>query len=150
MYIIGMAVYGFCLGSAYFFGKTSVSFTVIMCIGYIGYSFSHASESALYSNIVDYTKWKTGKDLKPFMMTLFSLVPKIGTTIGSTVLGFGLAAIGFQKSNVTPYAVNGIRFLMSGIPTVLAAICIIAMLLFPLTDKKVIEMQADMTKNQGC
>ncbi|ADK15331.1 MFS transporter [Clostridium ljungdahlii] len=146
MYILGMAVYGLCLGSAYFFGKTAISFTVVMCLGYIGYSFSHASESALYSNIVDYTKWKTGKDLKPFMMTLFSLVPKIGTTIGSAVLGFGLVAVGFQKSNVTPYAVNGIRLLMSGIPAVLSVVCIIALLLFPLTDKKVIEMQADMVK----
>jgi GPH family glycoside/pentoside/hexuronide:cation symporter len=117
-----------------------------MCLGYIGYTFSHASEVALYSTVVDYTKWKTGKDLKPFMMTLFSLTPKIGTTVGSAVLGFGLVAVGFVKTNVTPEAINGIRILMSGIPAALAALCAVVMLMFPLTDKKVLQMQDDMVK----
>lgn len=143
-FIIGILLYGICLGSAFFFGKTGMSFTIIMCLGYIGYSIAHASEVAVYSTVVDYTKWKYKKDLKPFMMTLFSLTPKIGTAIGSAVLGFGLVAVGFSKDNITPQAVDGIRALLSGLPAVLSAVSVIAMILFPLTEKKVREMYADM------
>ena len=145
-FIFGNLLYGLCLGSAYFFGKTAVSFTVIMCLGYLGYAFAHASEVAVYSTVVDYTKWKNRKDLKPFMMTLFSLTPKIGTTIGSAVLGFGLVAVGFVKTNVTPGAIEGIRTLLSGLPAALTAISVIAMILFPLTEKKVLEMYEDMNR----
>ena len=145
-FIFGILIYGICLGLAYFFGNTGLSFTILMSLGYLGYSFAHASEVAVYSTVVDYTKWKSGKDLKPFMMSLFSLTPKIATTVGAAVLGFGLVAVGFVKDNVTPQAIQGIKVLMSGLPAILAAICIVAMILFPLTDKKVIEMQEDMER----
>jgi len=145
-FVIGVLIYGLCLGSAFFFGKTGTSFTIIMCLAYIGYSFAHAAEVAVYSFVVDYTKWKSGKDLKPFMMTLFSLTPKIGTTIGSAVLGFGLVAVGFDKTNVTAEAANGIKVLFSALPSVIAIIGAAAMLLCPLSSKKIEEMRADMAK----
>lgn len=145
----GIAIYGLCLGLAYFLGTTAVSFTVFLSIGYVGYAIAHASEAALYSAVVDYTQWKHDRDLKPFMMTLFSLTPKIGTTVGSAVMGFGLVAIGFDQANVTAQAADGIRILLSGLPAALAVLSVIAMSLFPLTDKRIQEMQDDMAKRKA-
>lgn len=147
-YIAGIAVYAACLGMAFFLGKSAVSFTILLCIGYIGYSIAHASEVAIYSTVIDYTQWKNGKDLKPFMMSLFSLTPKIGTTIGSIVMGYGLVAIGFNADNVTEGAVTGLRFLFSGIPCLLLILGIVCFVFFPLTDNKVREMQADIAKKK--
>lgn len=140
----GIAIYGACLGLAYFCGANATMFTIFMCVGYVGYSIAHASEAALYSCVVDYTEWKHDKDLKPFMMTLFSLTPKIGTTVGSMVFGFGLVAIGFNKDNVTAEAANGIRMLLSGLPAILAALSVVFMALCPLSDQKVKEMSAEL------
>ncbi len=148
-FVVGVLFYGLFLGSAYFFGKSAVTFTVIMCLAFVFYSFAHSAEVAVYSYVVDYTKWKTGKDLKPFMMTLFSLTPKIGTTIGAAVLGYGLVAVGFNKAKVTPQAVAGIKALFSALPAIIAIIGAAAMLLCPLAEKKVQEMHADIAKKDA-
>lgn len=148
-YALGVAVYGACLGLAYFCGANAVAFTVFMSVGYVGYAIAHASEPALYTSVVDYTQWKHGKDLKPFMMTLFSLVPKLGTTIGSIVFGFGLTAIGFDKANVTESAANGIRMLLSGLPALLAVLSVVAMILCPLSEKRVQEMSKDLADRKA-
>lgn len=143
-YALGLGIYAVCLALAYFLGKTPIMFTILLAAGYIGYAIAHAVESTVYASLVDYTQWKHDRDLKPFMMTLFSLVPKIGTTVGSAVSGFGLVAIGFDKANVTPEAAQGVRVLFSAVPAVLLAIGIVMFILFPLTDDKVREMQAEI------
>lgn len=145
----GIAIYGLCLILAYFLGTTAVNFTVFLSIGYVGYAIAHASEIALYSAVVDYTQWKHDRNLKPFMMTLFSLTPKIGTVVGTAVMGFGLVAIGFDQANVTAQAADGIRILLSGLPAALAVLSVLAMSLFPLTDKRIQEMQDDLAQRKA-
>lgn len=143
-YMLGMGIYAACLALAYFFGQNAISFTVLLSIAYVGYSIAHATEMTVYSSIIDYTQWKTGRDLKPFMMSLFQLVPKIGTTIGSLVMGFGLVAVGFNADNVTDSAVSGIRILFSALPSLILILGIALFIFFPLTDDKVRKMQADI------
>lgn len=143
-YITGLAIYAACLGMAYFLGSNDIIFTILLSVGYVGYSIAHATEMTVFSSVIDYTQWKNNKDLKPFMMSLFQLVPKIGTTIGSFVMGYGLVAVGFNKENVTPEAVQGIRMLFSALPCLLLVGGIIIFIFFPLTDKKVREMQSEI------
>lgn len=148
-YVLGLAIYAACLALAYFLGTNAIVFTVLMSAGYVGYSISHAAEITVYSSVVDYTQWKSGKDLKPFMMSLFNLVPKIGTTVGSFVMGFGLVAVGFDKTNVTAGAISGIRVLFSALPSLLLVVGIVLMVLFPLTDDKVRSMQAEIRERKA-
>ena len=148
-YILGLSIYAACLALAYFLGTNAVVFTVLMSAGYVGYSIAHAAEITIYSSVVDYTQWKSGKDLKPFMMSLFNLVPKIGTTVGSFVMGFGLVAVGFDKTNVTAGAISGIRVLFSALPSLLLVVGIVLMVLFPLTDDKVRSMQAEIRERKA-
>jgi len=61
--------------------------------------------------------------------------------VQGTILGVGLTVIGFDSKNVTEAASKGIPVLMSLLPAILMAVTVIAMLLFPLTDKKVAQMQ---------
>ena len=85
------------------------------------------------------------------MMSMFNILPKIGTAIGNTVLGYGLVAIGFQKENVTASAASGLRVLFSALPAAILFIGVVVFLLFPLTDEKIKSMQEDIkagrTKN---
>ncbi len=151
IYAIGLLVYGLVMGTAYFLGKTALPFTIIMSTAFIFYALAHSAEAALYSFVVDYTQWKSGKDLKPFMMTLFSLVPKVGTTVGAAVLGYGLVAVGFNvKAKVqTPAAIEGIRGLLSALPAILAVVGAVAIILCPLTEKNIRQMHEDMAKKEA-
>ena len=148
-YILGLTLYAACLALAYFLGQNAIVFTVLMSAGYVGYSIAHAAEITVYSSVVDYSQWKSGKDLKPFMMSLFNLVPKIGTTVGSVVMGYGLVAVGFNANDVTPGAVDGIRILFSALPCLLLVLGIVLMVIFPLTDDKVRKMQAEIKERKN-
>jgi GPH family glycoside/pentoside/hexuronide:cation symporter len=150
-FALGLLVYGLVMGTAYFLGKTALPFTIIMSTAFLFYSVGHSAEAAVYSFVVDYTQWKSGKDLKPFMMSLFSLVPKIGTTIGAAILGYGLVAVDFNsKLKVqTPGAIEGIRGLLSALPAILAVVGALAIFLCPLTEQKIAEMHAEFTKRNA-
>jgi Na+/melibiose symporter-like transporter len=141
-FICGGIIYGGAMLISYFAKNSGAAFTIFMCLGYVGYSFMHASEAAVYSTLVDYTQFKTGKDLKGFLMSIFTLSPKVGSVLQGAILGIGLTAIGFVKDDLTKSAIQGIPVLMSLLPAILMGITVVCMSLFPLTDKKVREMQA--------
>jgi len=141
VYILGGIIYGSAMLISYLFGKSALGFTIFMSLGYTGYSMMHASEAAVYSTLVDYTLFKTNKDIKGFLMSVFTLSPKLGSVLQGVFLGVGLTAIGFVANNVTEQAIQGIPALMSLLPAIMMGICVVAMLLFPLTDKKVAQMQ---------
>ena len=83
------------------------------------------------------------------MMSLFNLVPKIGTTVGAFVMGWGLVAVGFDKANVTESAVQGIRMLFSLVPGAILIIGIIMFIIFPLNDEKVRQMQQEIRERKA-
>ncbi len=145
-YIVGGVIYAGSMLISYFSSSSALFFTILLSIGYIGYSFMHSAEAAVYSNLVDYTELKTGKDLKGFLMTLLSLSPKIGGVFQGLILGAGLTAIGFQADHVTEQAIAGLPVLFALFPAVLLIIVIIAMLFYPLTDKKIAQMRAEAGK----
>lgn len=148
-YRTGLIIYAGCIFLAYFFGKSAIAFTAIFSIGYIGYSIAHTAEITVYASVVDYSQWKHGRDLKPFMMALFNLVPKIGTTVGAFVMGWGLVAVGFDKANVTESAVQGIRMLFSLVPGAILILGIIMFIIFPLNDEKVRQMQIEIRERKA-
>lgn len=141
-YIIGGIIYGGSMLISFLSQNNAVFFTILLAVGYIGYSFMHSAEAAVYSNLVDYTLIKTGKDLKGFLMTLLSLSPKIGGIFQGVILGVGLSMIGFNADNVTQQAIEGLPVLFALFPAILLAIVIVAMLLYPLSDKKIAQMKA--------
>lgn len=148
-YRTGLIIYAGCIFLAYFFGKSAIAFTAIFSIGYIGYSIAHTAEITVYASVVDYSQWKHGRDLKPFMMALFNLVPKIGTTVGSFIMGWGLVAVGFDKANVTESAVQGIRMLFSLVPGSILILGVIMFIIFPLNDEEVRQMQAEIRERKA-
>lgn len=147
-YILGVSIFGVCLALAYFLGNTAMSFTVLLSLGYFGYAFSHASDPTVFTLVVDYNEWKSGKNIKPFMMSMYSLTPKIATTVGAALLGFGLVGVGFDANNVTAEATRGIRMLISALPALFALVSVVAIIFFPLNDEKIQQIQKEMDEKK--
>jgi GPH family glycoside/pentoside/hexuronide:cation symporter len=143
-YITGALIYGLAMLSSFLFKGSALGITSLICIGYVGYAFMHSSEKAVYSTIADYTEYKTGKDMKGFLMSIILFCPKIGNIIQGIVLGIGLTAIGFDPNNVTPEAIEKFPMLMSLLPAIMLGITALSMFLFPLTNKRVEQMQAEL------
>lgn len=141
---IGFLMYAAALAAAYFLGRNAVAFTVLLACGYLGYSLIHTSELALYTNVVDYTAITRGSDTRPFLSSLYMMGASLGSTVGGAVLGFGLAAIGFSKDNITEQAASGIRVLLSILPVVILILgFVVVTFFFKLDEEKLSNVRAE-------
>ena len=149
LYALGVGIFTSCLLCAFLLGSNPVVLTALMCVGYVGWAFAHSCEIAYYSSVVDYSSLRAGRDLKPFMMMLFSLIPKLAITIGSTVLGFGLVAIGFDATAVTAEAASGLKFLFSGLPAAFGIACVVLTLFNPMNKKLSDQVARELAESEA-
>lgn len=143
----GLFIYAAFLVIAWVFGKDSaVFFTVSLSVGYLGWAVTHTADAAYYSYIGDYVEYKHGKNIQPFLMSMLSLVIKIGIALTNLVVGWGLVTIGFDANHVTESAKTGIMNLTILLPLVIMVVGGIITLFNPLNDKKVSEIKEELDR----
>lgn len=148
VYIAGSAIYLVAVLAAYFIGKNAYVFTCLLCIVQIGYGIASSLETGLYADAVDYTILKRGSDVRPFLMTCLTIPGKISSMLSPAILGFALAAIQFNKENVTPAMAEGIRVLLSLMPGALLILCLILSVFYPVTQEKLNALKKENAKAQ--
>lgn len=145
----GLFIYAACLVVALFVGGSAVLFTIALSVGYMGWAITHTADAAYYSYIGDYVEYKHNKNIQPFLMSLLSLVIKIGIALSSIVVGWGLVSIGFDANNVTETAKSGIQLLTVLLPLIVMAAGAVITLLSPLTDKRVTEIKKELERRRN-
>lgn len=107
---------------------------------------------ALVTDCLDYSEWKFNERSDGSMYSLYTFSRKIGSTIASTGVSYGLAAIGLVSgANVvqSPETIDGIYFLVNIIPVVTCVLELIGIgLIFNLNQKKTEEMYAALKKRR--
>lgn len=126
--------------------KNVYVYSALVVLGTIGQTVFTMLIWALVTDCLDYSEWKFNERSDGSMYSLYTFSRKIGSTIASTGVSFGLAAIGFVSgSNVvqTAEAVNGIYFLVNIIPVVTCALELIGVgLIFNLNKETTEQMYA--------
>ncbi len=123
-------------------GRDPAIFIALVSLGALLGASGMSIGPALYSDTVEYGRWKTGKDGRAFIMSMFSMPVKIGVALSGAVVGYGLALIGYDPtSEVTAELVNGIVNLTTLIPIICSIVSALLFALFyKLTDEKVVEL----------
>lgn len=128
--------------------KNVYIYSALVVLGTIGQTVFTMLIWALVTDCLDYSEWKFHERSDGSMYSLYTFSRKIGSTIASTGVSFGLAAIGFVSgSNVvqTEEAVNGIYFLVNIIPVVTCALELIGVgLIFNLNKETTERMYAEL------
>ena len=128
--------------------KNVYVYSALVVLGTIGQTVFTMLIWALVTDCLDYSEWKFNERSDGSMYALYTFSRKIGSTIASTGVSFGLAAIGFVSgSNVvqTAEAVNGIYFLVNIIPVVTCALELIGVgLIFNLNKETTEQMYAEL------
>ena len=128
--------------------KNVYVYLALVVLGTIGQTVFTMLIWALVTDCLDYSEWKFNERSDGSMYSLYTFSRKIGSTIASTGVSFGLAAIGFVSgSNVvqTAEAVNGIYFLVNIIPVVTCALELIGVgLIFNLNKETTEQMYAEL------
>lgn len=128
--------------------KNVYIYSALVVLGTIGQTVFTMLIWALVTGCLDYSEWKFNERSDGSMYSLYTFSRKIGSTIASTGVSFGLAVIGFVSgSNVvqTAEAVNGIYFLVNIIPVVTCALELIGVgLIFNLNKETTEQMYAEL------
>ncbi len=128
--------------------KNVYIYSALVVLGTIGQTVFTMLIWALVTDCLDYSEWKFNERSDGSMYSLYTFSRKIGSTIASTGVSFGLAAIGFVSgSNVvqTAEAVNGIYFLVNIIPLVTCILELVGVgLIFNLNKETTERMYAEL------
>lgn len=125
----------------------TVLFILFFGIGYGAYYATADMPIPMVADCSDYETYRSGRYIPGIMGTLFSLVDKLVSSLGSTVVGIAVAAIGINTlpDGNTPYA-EGMHMvviiLFCVIPMLAWIATLIAMKGYTLTGKRMKEIQA--------
>ncbi len=100
---------------------------------------------AMYADTADYSEWKTGRRATGLIFSASIFSQKEGWAIGAAV-SLGLMSIVGFKANVEQNAetLAGLKLLMSLLPAGFGIISIILVMFYPLNEKKVAQIGADL------
>ena len=97
-------------------------------------------------DIADYGEYVTGVFSPAICYSTLTFAMKLAVAFASMGLGVILDAYGFEETNVTQTAVNGIHLWYGLIPICLGVVTLIAALLFNLTQEKLDEIHRELDK----
>jgi Na+/melibiose symporter-like transporter len=97
---------------------------------------------AMYADTADYAEWKNGRRATGLIFSASTMSQKFGWAFGAFVALTLMSQVGFQP-NVAQNAdsVHGLLLLFSLIPAAMGVIALLISLTYPLTDKKVNEIE---------
>ena len=145
-YALSLVIFIIGLLLVYFVPMSPTVFLVVMFITYLGYGMPDAVAIAMYSNTVDYGEWKTGKNARGFIMSLYAFPLKIGILLSRVVIPIVLGIGGYVAGTApTPQLISALR---AGFTLVPAAILVISFIciyfLYRITPESLKQMQAEI------
>jgi GPH family glycoside/pentoside/hexuronide:cation symporter len=104
---------------------------------------------SMYADIVDYSEWKTGRRATGLVFSSSSMAQKLGWTLGGALTGWLLGAFGFQANKVQASDVqSGIRLMLSVLPAAGALLSVFCIALYPLSEKRVTAITAELEQKR--
>ena len=106
---------------------------------------------SMYADISDYAELKFKTASTGLIFSSSSMAQKFGGAFGTSAVLWLLAIFGFNTTEgaaQTPEAIEGLRYLISWIPAGIAAISALFIFIYPLTTKRMKEINAELRKNR--
>lgn len=145
--IIGLAVMSLSFVIMPFFVNNQTMFIVIYFIGQCFGGITSGTVFGMTADSVDYNEWKFGKRSEGTLYAGYSFATKVGMAIGGALVGYLLAFVGYDITNVTSESVNYINLFFYLIPAVSTVAQIIIVLLYKL-DKLHPQIVEDLNKRR--
>ena len=106
---------------------------------------------AMLGDAADYSEWKHGRRATGLVYSAGTFAMKFGGGVAGAIIGFVLAAYGYDGMNEASIAeaIPGIKHLMSWIPALIIIPASIVMLVYPLTNFKLNEIETELQKRRS-
>ena len=102
---------------------------------------------SMYADVADYSECKDGTSSTGLIFSSASMAQKFGSAFGGAAVMWILAGFGYDTTAgavQTETAILGLQMLMSWVPAIVAALSILVMWFYPLTKKKMEDVQAEL------
>ncbi|WP_319268576.1 MFS transporter [uncultured Draconibacterium sp.] len=105
---------------------------------------------SMYADIADYSEWKTDRRAVGLLFSSSSMSQKLGLMAGGALPLYILATYGFQaNAEQTEHSLKGIRLMISIYPGITAAISGALLLLYKLTDNKMVRITKELAEKRA-
>ena len=107
---------------------------------------------SMYADVSDFAENRDGTASTGLIFSSASMAQKFGGAFGGAAVMWLLAAFGYdttQGAVQTPEAIHGLKLLMSWIPAAVAALAVVVVFFYPLTRKRMDEIQKELAVKRG-
>ena len=125
-----------------------IAFLVLFFVVSIVGGFGFVAAVALIAETVEWHEHQNGHRNEGLLFSGYSLAAKVGAALGSAVLAWGLAIVGYNPENVTPSASTGIVVLFLVVPAVVALLQVVVIGQYDL-EKRMPEIKAALVERRG-
>jgi GPH family glycoside/pentoside/hexuronide:cation symporter len=100
----------------------------------------------MFSDIVDYQEFKTGRRASGLVFSSSSMSQKLGWAFGAALGGWILALFNYNPDlpQQLTETIFGERLMLSIFPAICAILAVVGMLFYPLSEKKVKEIAEEL------
>lgn len=151
IYLFGFAAHAVVNGINYVLNLPTMPTLVLLVVANFLSAPIMAMQLGLYFDCATYSEWKTGKDVKGFIMALTVMPIKIGIVIKNVIQSAVLVAIGYSATAADTSAYGPtFRMIVLLIPIIVAVVTIVVnLLLYRLDEKKVAQMQREIEERKA-
>ena len=105
----------------------------------------------MLGDAADYSEYEHGRRATGLVYSAGSFATKFGGGIAGAIIGMVLAKYGYVGTDAAtiPGAIPGIRLLMGYIPSAIVTVTAVLMILYPLSDKRLSEITAELAQRRG-
>lgn len=104
---------------------------------------------AMYADTADYAEWKNGRRSTGLVFSASTMSQKIGWAVGAYIALTLMAQVGFKPNEAqTTDSVDGLVQLFTIIPAAIGILSIIIILIYPLHDKRVNEIETELIERR--
>lgn len=105
---------------------------------------------SMYADSADYSEWKQGRRATGLIFSASSMSQKFGWTIGGAATGWLLGYYGFQANVAqTVTTQTGIQLMLSILPAIAAAVSVLFILFYPLSEEKLQAIEDDLNDKRN-
>ncbi|BBH69762.1 MFS transporter [Actinoplanes sp. OR16] len=132
----------------YYLQDDLAAFTIVFFLANIVGGFGFVAVPALVADTVEWQEWRSGQRNEGLLFSGYSMSTKIGAALGSALLAWGLAAVGYRPDDVTAEVSDGIMLLFLVLPAIIAALQAVCIGLYRL-EAQLPQIKAEIAQRRG-
>ena len=134
-----------------FCGPTQL--TAVFVIGFLGEAVAAVFPTLFFTMLgdaADFSEYVNGRRATGLVYSAGSFATKFGGGLAGAIIGFVLSKYGYEGTDPSTIAgaIPGIKLLMGVIPSAIVAVTAFLMFLYPLSDKRLSEITAELSKRR--